>query len=173
LCLLLGLRFRLVCRRSVRRRRLRPLPLRRFPSTDRWRWTSRLVGIITEALAVTATSSHGTLVPQSAFVITKGAGGARVLTIRGPTAAPASPRSRHGHRSNRLGLHAGYEHHVPVRGWGGRCPDAAGVGDDRADGSSASDWSCRGAQAFGLAPRVSRESCRMMLKRTTQLPHVH
>ena len=39
--------------------------------------------IITDALVVTATSSDGTLVPQSALVITKGVGGARVLTIRG------------------------------------------------------------------------------------------
>ena len=39
--------------------------------------------IITDALVVTATSSDTTLVPASAMVITKGAGGARTLTIRG------------------------------------------------------------------------------------------
>ena len=40
-------------------------------------------GVITDALLVTATSSDLTLVPQSAMVITKGVGGARVLTITG------------------------------------------------------------------------------------------
>ena len=39
--------------------------------------------IIPDALVVTATSSNATLVPASAMVITKGAGGARVLTIFG------------------------------------------------------------------------------------------
>jgi hypothetical protein len=39
--------------------------------------------VITDALGVTATSSDPTLVPQSAMVITKGIGGARVLTIFG------------------------------------------------------------------------------------------
>ena len=40
-------------------------------------------GIINDALLVRATSSDPTLVPQSALVITKGIGGARVLTIFG------------------------------------------------------------------------------------------
>jgi Ice-binding-like/IPTL-CTERM motif len=40
-------------------------------------------GIITDALGVRATSSDTTLIPQSAMVITKGVGGARVLTITG------------------------------------------------------------------------------------------
>jgi Ice-binding-like/IPTL-CTERM motif len=40
-------------------------------------------GVIADALTVTATSSNGTLVPASAMVITKGVGGARVLTIQG------------------------------------------------------------------------------------------
>jgi hypothetical protein len=39
--------------------------------------------IITDALGVSATSSDTTLVPQSALVITKGVGGARVLNISG------------------------------------------------------------------------------------------
>src|SRR6185436_8371045 len=39
--------------------------------------------VIADALRVTATSSDPTLVPQSAMVITKGIGGARVLTIFG------------------------------------------------------------------------------------------
>jgi len=39
--------------------------------------------IIADALGVTATSSNPTLVPQSGMVITKGIGGARVLTIFG------------------------------------------------------------------------------------------
>jgi hypothetical protein len=39
--------------------------------------------IIADALGVTATSSDPTLVPQSAMVITRGAGGARLLTISG------------------------------------------------------------------------------------------
>jgi hypothetical protein len=39
--------------------------------------------VIADALGVTATSSDTTLVPQSAMVITKGVGGARVLTIFG------------------------------------------------------------------------------------------
>jgi hypothetical protein len=39
--------------------------------------------IITDALVVSATSSNLTLVPQSAMVITRGVGGARVLTIFG------------------------------------------------------------------------------------------
>jgi hypothetical protein len=39
--------------------------------------------IITDALVVRATSSDTTLVPQSALVIAKGVGGARVLTITG------------------------------------------------------------------------------------------
>jgi hypothetical protein len=39
--------------------------------------------IITDALIVSATSSDSTLVPASAMVITRGVGGARVLTIRG------------------------------------------------------------------------------------------
>jgi hypothetical protein len=39
--------------------------------------------IIADALIVTATSSNPTLVPQSAMVITRGLGGARVLTIFG------------------------------------------------------------------------------------------
>ena len=39
--------------------------------------------VIPDALVVTATSSNPTLVPQSAMVITKGIGGARVLTING------------------------------------------------------------------------------------------
>lgn len=39
--------------------------------------------IITDALVVTATSANSTLVPASAMTITKGAGGARVLTIFG------------------------------------------------------------------------------------------
>jgi hypothetical protein len=38
-------------------------------------------GIIADALGVSATSSNPTLVPQSAMTITKGIGGARVLTI--------------------------------------------------------------------------------------------
>jgi hypothetical protein len=40
-------------------------------------------GIITDALIVSVASSDGTLVPQSAMSITRGAGGARTLTIRG------------------------------------------------------------------------------------------
>ena len=40
-------------------------------------------GVITDALIVSVTSSDGTLVPQSAMSITRGAGGARTLTIRG------------------------------------------------------------------------------------------
>jgi hypothetical protein len=40
-------------------------------------------GIIADALGVTATSSNPTLVPPSAMAITKGTGGARVLTIFG------------------------------------------------------------------------------------------
>jgi hypothetical protein len=39
--------------------------------------------VITDALIVKATSSDATLVPQSGMVITKGTGGARVLTIQG------------------------------------------------------------------------------------------
>ena len=39
--------------------------------------------IIADALVVSATSSDSTLVPPGAMVITKGAGGARVLTIQG------------------------------------------------------------------------------------------
>jgi hypothetical protein len=39
--------------------------------------------ILADALGVTATSSDSTLVPQSAMVITKGTGGARLLTIFG------------------------------------------------------------------------------------------
>ena len=39
--------------------------------------------IITDALVVSATSSNTTLVPPSAMVITRGVGGARVLTIFG------------------------------------------------------------------------------------------
>ena len=40
-------------------------------------------GVIADALGVMATSSNPTLVPQSAMTITKGIGGARVLTIFG------------------------------------------------------------------------------------------
>jgi hypothetical protein len=40
-------------------------------------------GIIADALGVTAISSNPTLVPQSTMTITKGSGGARVLTIFG------------------------------------------------------------------------------------------
>lgn len=39
--------------------------------------------VIADALGLTVTSSDNTLVPQSAMVITKGAGGARVLTVFG------------------------------------------------------------------------------------------
>jgi len=39
--------------------------------------------VITDALIVRATSANPTLVPDSAMVITKGVGGARVLTITG------------------------------------------------------------------------------------------
>ena len=39
--------------------------------------------VITDALGVSATSANTTLVPPSAMVITKGVGGARVLTVRG------------------------------------------------------------------------------------------
>ena len=39
--------------------------------------------VIADALRVTATSANSTLVPQSAMVITRGAGGARVLSITG------------------------------------------------------------------------------------------
>jgi hypothetical protein len=39
--------------------------------------------IITDALTVSASSSNTTLVPQSALIITKGVGGARVLSVTG------------------------------------------------------------------------------------------
>jgi hypothetical protein len=39
--------------------------------------------VIADALSVTATSSNAALVPPGAMVITKGVGGARVLTIQG------------------------------------------------------------------------------------------